>query len=278
MSIERKKALAEELAKEYPVEIVCDALSIARSTYYYKHTDVNEEQVKQAIEGVIQEFPTYGYRRVTKQLQREGLLVNHKRIVRLMREMKLLQPGKRRKCRTTNSQHGFPRYPNMMKNLNVCYPDHVWVADITYIRLQLEFVFLAVIMDVFTRSIRGWNMSRTIDHFLTLGALRNALEKHTPKIHHSDQGVQYAADEYTQLLRNKKISISMAEVGCPEQNGFAERLVRTIKEEEVDLSEYIDFFDAQQHIGYFLEEVYMKKRIHSSLGYMTPSEFERLYR
>ena len=178
------------------------------------------------------------------------------------------------KRRTTNSEHSFPRYPNLVESLVVQFPDHVWVADITYIRLKHGFVYLAVIMDVFTRSIRGWHLDRSLDQTLILTALQKALPNHCPQIHHSDQGLQYAAKDYTGLLKQHNIQISMAEVGEPTQNGFAERLMRTIKEEEVDLSEYQDYSDAYQQIGQFLDDVYMRKRVHSSLHYLTPVEFE----
>jgi len=195
-----------------------------------------------------------------------------------MAAKKLLRPVKKRKRRTTNSQHPYPRYPNLVKELEITYPDQVWVNDITYIRLQEDFVYLAIIMDVFTRALRGWSLSRSLDQQLTLMALRGALSTHVPKIHHSDQGVQYAADAYIDLLKSRDIQISMAAIGKAEENGYAERVIRTIKEEEVDLSEYVDFADAAQQIGYFIEDLYMNKRIHSSLGYLTPAEFELAYR
>lgn len=148
------------------------------------------------------------------------------------------------------------------------------MADITYIRLERDFVYLAVIMDVHTRAVRGWHLSRSLDRELTLTALRRALADRVPDIHHSDQGVQYACGDYTDLLREQGVQISMAAVGKPEDNGYAERLMRTIKEEEVDLSEYEDFHDAYRSIGRFLDEVYTQKRIHSALGYLTPAEYE----
>jgi putative transposase len=180
----------------------------------------------------------------------------------------------RKKRRTTNSEHPFPRYLNLVQGLAVAYPDQVWVADITYVKLRREFVYLAVILDVFTRSIRGWNLGRSLSQELTLVALERALAEHIPDIHHSDQGVQYAATAYVQMLEAAGIEISMAEVGQAWQNGYAERIMRTIKEEEVELSEYEDYWDAYRQIGQFLEDVYMHKRIHSSLGYLTPVEFE----
>lgn len=152
------------------------------------------------------------------------------------------------------------------------------MSDITYIRLGKEFVYLAVIMDVFTRAIRGWNLSHRLDRSLTVTALQRALKKGAPKIHHSDQGVQYASTDYTDLLKGNQVQISMSHKGSPEENPYAERLIRTIKEEEVDLSEYRDFAEAQAQIGHFIEEVYQKKRIHSSLGYRTPQEYEDVYR
>jgi transposase InsO family protein len=260
----------------YPVRAICRVLDLPRSTYYHRSKESDDLRQREAIEAIVQEFPTYGSRRVTKQLRRSpyNIRVNRKRIQRLLREMGLQQPQKRLTCRTTNSCHAYPRYPNLVKELSVTFPDQVWVSDITYIRLQSEFIYLAVIMDVFTRSIRGWQLSRSLDQQLTLTALKRALSDHVPLIHHSDQGGQYAATAYTDLLTSHGVQISMATEGVPEENGYAERLIRTIKEEEVDLSEYYDFADALTQIGYFIEQVYQYKRIHSALGYLTPMEFE----
>lgn len=267
------------LRKQYPIAVICDALGWARSTYYYPATANDDTALKQAIEAVVKEWPTYGYRRVTKQLQRREWVVNHKRVARLMKAMDLAQPVRRRRCRTTNSEHSYPRYPNLVQHLLIVRPEQVWVCDITYVRVRWEFIYLAVIMDVFTRGIRGWGLSRSLDHHLTLSPLKQALAHYrAPEIHHSDQGVQYAATDYTNLLTRAGVRISMAESGHPEQNGYAERLMRTIKEEEVDLSEYADYHDALRQIGRFLDEVYMHKRIHSSLGYLTPAEFEQQWR
>ena len=195
-----------------------------------------------------------------------------------MAKKKLLRPVKRPKKRTTDSQHPYPRYPNRVKNLPVTRPDQVWVSDVTYIRLRNEFVYLAIIMDVYARGMRGWCSSRTLDQELTLTALRAALTVSVPDIHHSYQGVQYAAHAYIDLLRQHHIQISMAAIGKAEENGYAERVIRTIKEEEVYLSEYLDFADAARQIGHFIEDVYMTKRIHSALGYLTPAEFELAFR
>jgi len=263
------------LTKHYPVRLVCQALDLARSSFYYgTQEEKDDPELHKALLYVAETWPTYGYRRVTAQLRREGWDINGKRVSRLMRMLGLQCIKKRTKRKTTNSDHPFPRYPNLVKDLEIVAPDQVWVADITYVRLSTEFVYLAVIMDVFTRSIRGWHLGRNLDSDLTLTALRRALQEGQPEIHHSDQGFQYAATAYTDLLHINGIAISMAEIGAAWQNGFAERLMRTIKEEEVNLSEYRGYHDAYDHLGRFLDEVYMHKRIHSSLGYLTPVEFE----
>lgn len=265
----------EMLAGQYPITQICDVLDCARSSYYHRPTAPDEQGLQQAIAAVAGEWPRYGYRRITKQLQRQGWTVNHKRVERIMRERGLQAQRKpKQRIRTTDSSHGFPRYPNLVEHLEIVRPDQVWVSDITYIRLLEECVYLAVLMDVFTRCIRGWHLGRSLDQSLTLRALEQALVDHVPEIHHSDQGVQYAAIAYTTSLREAGVQISMAEVGAAWQNGYAERLMRTIKEEEVDLSEYVNYTDARQQLGRFLDEVYMHKRIHSALGYLTPAEFE----
>ena len=262
------------LKANYPVTEICQVLGYARSSAYYQSKKVVAISLRQAIQQLAGDYPTYGYRRITAMLKREGWTINHKRVQRLMREMGLIATRKRCKKRTTNSNHGYPRYPNCVKGLDVVRPDQVWVSDITYIQLRYETVYLAVIMDVYTRAIRGWHLGRSLEQELTLTALERSLATRVPEIHHSDQGVQYAATKYTDLLQEHKVQISMAATGKPQENGFAERLMRTIKEEEVELSEYSDYYDAYHRIGQFLEDVYTRKRIHSSLGYLTPSEFE----
>jgi transposase InsO family protein len=264
------------LAAEYPVQVVCRALDYARSSFYYAAQEPSSVEFEAELQRVAGEWPTYGYRRLTQQLKRElHPAINTKRVRRSMRKLGLQGQVKRKKRRTTNSEHPFPRYPNLVSGLAITFPDQVWVSDITYVHLHSEFVYLAVVMDVFTRSIRGWFLSRQLDQELTLMALRRALQDRVPQIHHSDQGVQYAAAAYTDLLQAHGVQISMAEVGQAWQNGYAERLMKTIKEEEVDLSDYQDYWDAYHQIARFLEDVYMRKRIHSSLGYLTPVEFEQ---
>lgn len=263
------------LAKEYSVSLACQILDCSRSSYYYRSQPDDEAELVRAIVETVVHWPTYGYRRVTEQIRRDKkIIVNRKRVRRLMVKLGLQVKKKSKKRRTTNSQHPYQRYPNLVVGIEVVRPDQVWVSDITYIRLRQEFVYLAVIMDIFTRAIRGWHLGRTLDQELTLTALRRALTKHSPEIHHSDQGVQYAATAYTDLLDRIAAKISMADKGEAWQNGYAERLIRTIKEEEVDLSEYDDYADAYRQIGRFLDDVYTYKRIHSALGYLTPAEFE----
>jgi putative transposase len=258
------------------IKTACETVGISRSTYYYRSRDKESEKLLSDMEEVAGQYPTYGSRRVTHQLRRSPYryLINRKRIQRLMRQKGLLRPVKKAKCHTTNSNHPYPRYPNLVEGLEIVRPEQVWVCDITYIRLGQGFVYLAIILDVFTRSIRGWNFSRLLDSDLTLETLERALAVCLPEIHHSDQGVHYANSKYTDLLKKYNIQISMAKQGKPEENGYAERLMRTIKEEEVDLSEYRNFEDAYRQIGRFIEDVYMTKRIHSALGYLTPVEFE----
>ena len=262
------------MSKQYPVRLLCQLMEIPPSTYYYKGSggDAQSDQLKMQLQELAGRWPTYGARRLSAELKRAGFAVGRMRTATLMQEMGIQARRKRRKKRTTQSDHAFPRYPNLVMGLQVGKPDQVWVADITYIRLGRGFVFLAIIMDVFTRQIRGWQLSLNIDHWLTKAALEKALCHSRPQIHHSDQGVQYATPHYTDLLAG--VQISMAEVGQAWQNGYAERVIRTIKEDEVDLSDYLSFDDALAQIGHFIDDVYADKRIHSALGYLTPAEFE----
>ena len=259
-----------------PIELACELVELPRSTYYYQHRKADESQLEEDMQQVVGQYPCYGSRRVTHQLQRAPYRyqINRKRVQRIMRRRNWLRPVRRKGYRTTNSDHPYPRYGNLVKDLEVTHPDQVWVSDVTYIRLGNGFVFLAIVLDVFTRAIRGWHLSTIIDTELTLVALRMGLVDRVPLIHHSDQGMNYAAHAYIDELRKYQIQISMAAVGKAEENGYAERFMRTVKEEEVDLSDYRDFADAQKQIGQFIQDVYNQKRIHSALGYLTPAEFE----
>jgi putative transposase len=269
-----------KLAKDYPIRLVCRLLDVPRSSVYYATPPPpdDEAMLKSVLLELAGEWPTYGYRRLTAMMRRLDWPVNGKRVRRWMQELQLTGAPPKRRPRTTNSHHDFPRYANLIKDLEISRPDQVWVADITYIRLRREFVYLAVLMDVFTRCLRGWHLGRSLDQGLTLAALERALVVAIPQIHHSDQGVQYAATAYVERLQKLHVQLSMAAIGEPRENGYAERLMRTIKEEEVDLSEYHDFADAHRQITRFLDDVYNIKRIHSALGYLTPLEFEQQWR
>jgi len=266
------------LAKDYPISLLCEVLELPRSSYYYCAAERDETSLKTAMEKAAAQFPTYGSRRLTAQVKRDAPALQplgRKRVRRLMRELRLLVRRKKGRPQTTDSKHSFPRYPNLVQDLLVTHPNQVWVCDITYIKLgNGEFVYLAIVLDVFTRAFRGWALSHGLGAELTLAALHRALVQGRPEIHHSDQGVQYAATDYVAVLQAAGIQISMAEVGHAEQNGYAERVIRTIKEEEVHLTEYRDFDDALAQLGHFIDDVYLTKRIHSAIGYLTPAEFE----
>lgn len=268
------------MAAQFPVSELCSVLELAPSTWYYERQPRSDPKVEQVIEKLAGEHPTYGSRRLSEQASRRPhqLQVNRKRVQRLLREWGLLRLPKRKTVRTTNSDHPWPRYPNLVQGLAITRPEQVWVSDVTYIRLDEGFVYLAIVLDVFTRRPRGWNLASALGTELTLPALKQALRRWRPEIHHSDQGGEYAAREYTDLLKEVGAQISMAEAGHAEQNGYAERMMRTIKEEEVYLSDYRDEADARSQIARFLNDVYQRKRIHSSLGYLTPVEFETNWR
>jgi len=268
--------MIQVLSEAYAVRRLCGLLEVAPSSYYYTPRGRDDLILLGWIEEVLIRFPTYGYRRVRAQLRREGHRVNHKRVRRVMRQNDLLAVVKR-SVKTTDSQHAYGHYPNLIADLPVTHPDQVWCADITYIQLQREFIYLAILLDQFTRALRGWNLSRTLSSELALTALEHALARGTPEVHHSDHGVQYAAQGYVERLEAAGVQISMAAIGQAVQNPHAERVIRTIKEEEVYLADYVDFADAYQRIGHFIEDVYQTKRVHSALNYQTPMEFEMAY-
>jgi len=264
-----------------PVTRLCSLFGISRSGYYaYRGRNTNEEReifLRDAIERLVLDFPGYGYRRVTRQLQRDGWRVNHKHVLRVMREESLLCQLKKRFITTTHSGHPHPVYPNLLANRVLNGLNQAWVADVTYIRLPMTFVSLAAILDAYSRRCVGWALSRWIDTRLTLAALDMALIRRCPVpglIHHSDRGVQYAAGEYIARLEAAQAQISMSAVGNPYDNAKAESFFKTLKREEVYLKEYRNFAEAEANLERFIEAVYNTKRLHSSLGYLPPVEFE----
>lgn len=257
-------------------------MALARSTFYYQVKSKTEEDKKivDLIEDIIVNFTSYGYRRITKQLHREGLKINHKRVLRLMRANNLTCKIKKHFVATTDSNHSFKIYPNLIKDLVINKLNQVWQADITYIRLLKSFVYLAVILDSFSRKVVGYAISKRIDKNLTIAALKMAVQLRKPApgcIHHSDRGVQYASLEYVNYLKEQEFQISMSRKGNPYDNAKAESFMKTLKYDEVYLSDYETYDQIVANVSKFIEDVYNKKRLHSAIGYLPPDEFEQKF-
>lgn len=288
-------AASSDLLPRLPLAAACAVLGLGREAYYRACSPeasergqpgracVEDPALGAALEQLLVDFPTCGYQRATRYLRREGFRVNPKRVYRLMQEAGWLQARSRRTVRTTDSQHGFPVYPNLLPDCGwrtLTAPNQAWGADLTYVRLGEGFCYLAVLLDLFSRRIVGWDLSDSLEAKGAVAALQRALAARQPPagwIHHSDRGVQYACQEYVTQLRAAAARISMTAVGEPKQNAPTERWMRTVKEEEVDLQEYRTLTEAKQAIGCFIEEAYNRRRLHSALGHRPPSEFEEIF-
>lgn len=271
--------------KQMTISKACSTMQVSREGFYkWKNRDQPKDQnaiLGREIQGIALEFPFYGYRRITKELHRRDIQINHKRVLRIMREKNILCRRKKKfRPVTTQSNHNCRIYPNLAKDMKVTGLNQLWAADITYIHLLRECIYLAAIEEIFSRKGIGWNLGRNLDAQLTLAALNMALSKRkkigfSKLVHHSDQGVQYACDEYIKRLEGFGIKISMGRRGNPYDNAFAESFIKTLKTEEVYINEYETFEDAYKNIKHFIELVYNKKRLHSSIGYIPPEEFEQ---
>lgn len=265
-----------------PVTRMCVTAGVSRAGYYRRQEPVRLPygvmELRDELQKLAMQWPSYGSRRLTMELRRQGWEVNRKRVQWLMREDNLLCLQKRKFVLTTDSNHGLAVYPNLAAGIELSRLDQLWIADITYIRLEAEFIYLAVILDAFSRRVVGWALDRNIDSALVVAALRMALAKRRPGpglVHHSDRGVQYASGDYVALLTEHSVQISMSRKGNPYDNAKAESFMKTLKYEEVYCTEYRDLADARSRIGKFLERIYNGRRLHSALGYLPPVEFER---
>ena len=273
---------AAQAGEGQAVNALCQMTGISRASYYRWRAPPPsipvEMELRDAIQQVALEFPAYGYRRITRELNRRGFAVNHKCVLRLMRQDNLLCLRRKSFVVTTDSRHSLRVYPNLAGAITPVSVNQLWRADITYIRLRAEFVYLAVVLDAYSRRVIGWALGRTLEAGLAVSALTMALRQRRPApglVHHSDRGVQYASHEYTDLLKQHGARISMSRKGNPYDNAACESFMKTLKYEEVYRSEYRDLADAYAQIGEFLERVYNLKRLHSALGYVPPAEFER---
>jgi putative transposase len=262
---------------------MCCLAGVSRASYYRQWEESEPNEAEMALRTVMQEIVLahhrrYGYRRVTAELHRRGMVVNHKRVLRMMREDNLLAIRYRKYVLTTDSQHDCQVYLNLAARMTLTGVNQLWVADLTYIRLRTEFVYLAVVIDRFSRKAVGWALARTLAARLTLAALEQAIARRQPSpglVHHSDQGIQYACADYVELLQARGIVPSMSRPANPYDNAFCESFMKTLKQEEIYCHRYRDFEDLWAHLEEFIDQYYNRQRLHSALGYRTPEEFER---
>jgi len=276
-----RQQLEERPAAERSPTQLGEAVGLSRSTIWRQLRGPaiadDDLELRSQIQTIALEMRSYGYRPITAELHRRGVKVNHKRVLRLLREDNLLCLRQRAFVRTTDSRHGLTVYPNLARDLVLSNINQLWVADITYIRLLREFIYLAVLLDAYSRRGLGWAISRHIDTELTLAALQMALRARTIQpglVHHSDQGVQYAATDYVAVLSEHKIQISMSRTGNPYDNAKAERFMRTLKYEEIYMNDYETLAEVRASVEHFIDAVYNRKRLHSAIGYRPPVEFE----
>jgi putative transposase len=279
-----RKELEERPTAERALKSLGEAVGLSRSTIGRRLRSLssstatsNEMELRGQIQSIALEMRSYGYRPITKELHRRGVIVNHKRVLRLLRADNLLCLRRRAFVRTTDSNHKLTVYPNLARELALSNINQLWVADITYIRLRREFIYLAVLLDAYSRCCIGWALSRHLDASLTLSALRMALQTRpipAGLVHHSDRGAQYASCEYVAVLQQHQIQISMSRTANPYDNAKAERFMRTLKYEEVYMNDYETLAEVRTSVQHFIEAVYNRKRLHSAIGYLPPAEFE----
>lgn len=268
-------------------EALCQLAGVSRASYYRRWREhapkVEETALRDQVQRLCLAQRFYGYRRITALLRRDGWCVNHKRVARLMREDNLLcLRGRTFRPATTDARHGWRVWPNLARAMQPMAINQLWVADITYVHLAEAFVYLAVILDAFSRKVVGWAMADHLRAELALEALAMALERRRVTadglVHHSDRGVQYACGAYIARLEAAGIIPSMSRAGCPYDNAMAESFMKTLKQEEVDGTGYRDLADARERIGTFIEQVYNRQRLHSALAYRSPDEYEETMR
>ena len=275
--------MLSSLQGKLSVERMCTLAQVSRAGFYRwlktKEPAAEETAVRAAIQEIaVQHRRCYGYRRITAQLRQRGMVVNRKRVLRMMQDDNLLAIRTRKFVPTTDSRHSLEVYLNLAKRMELTAPNQLWVADLTYIRVQQEFVYLAVVLDAFSRRVIGWALNRSLRSTVAVDALQQAIEQRKPLpglVHHSDRGVQYASEDYINLLRKHGATCSMSRVGNPYDNARCESFLKTLKQEEIYCREYRDMEELRVHSSAFIEEYYNRRRLHSALGYVSPVAFEQ---